>query len=601
MKRAVTTAAGKALELATSHLVAERLEECERVLMAALRKSPHEVELLFRLAKLLQRQKQWDRGLYFIDQAVAIAPKDAEAQELRGRFLLVLRRFDEAKLAFTAAIENDPKLLTAYDGLSNAWLFKDDIPAAVATLEAGIKAVPSSEEVWGTLASLHLTLGRVDLALETIDRALAVMPDALTRLSHRCIAMNYMPGLDPAQVAAAHRRFGDAVAAVMTPPASFDIDRSPGRRLRIGYLSPDLNSHSVANFIEQPLRHHDRHDFEIVGLFTGRKADDTTTLLRGLCDEWHDVTKVPQQQLHAKIRELTIDVLVELSGHTADHRLYSLARRAAPVQISYLGYPNTTGIHTMDLRLVDALSDPSGVEALATEQLARIPDCAWCYQPLAESPDVQSPPSVRTPGEPFTFGSFNMALKLSTPLIRMWSRVLAAAPGARMLLKCDLRLSGLKRHVLETFESAGIASDRILLAEMTKSVTEHLGAYHRVDVALDTFPYNGTTTTCEAMWMGVPVVTLVGQVHASRVGLSLMSNAGLPELAATTEEEFVAIALGLYHDRERLAMLRTTLRDRMARSPICDGPGFARKLEAIYRSAWAQWCATGSARGSVRT
>lgn len=599
-KRAMTSAAAKALEQATALLAADRLDECEQTLVAALRKSPREVELLFRLSKLLQRRKQWDRGLYFVDQAAALAPRDAEVQELRGRFLLVLRRFDKARTAFSAAIASDSTLLLAYDGLSNACLFKDDIPAAVQALEVGAKAVPTSEEIWGALASLHMSLGRVDLALEAIERALRVIPSGLTRLSHRCIAMNYMPGLDPQVVAAAHRTFGDAVAAVMNPAEPFAIDRDPDRRLRVGYLSPDLNSHSVANFIEQPLRYHNRQSVQVVGLFTGRKTDATTALLQGLCDEWHELHPIPSPQLHSKIRELKIDVLVELSGQTADHRLYALARRAAPVQITYLGYPNTTGIHTMDLRLVDNRSDPAENDALATEELVRIRDCAWCYQPLSESPEVLPPPSVRTPGEPFTFGSFNMALKLSTPLINMWAKAMHAIPGSRMLLKCDLRLSGMRRHVTETFAAAGIPAERLILAEMTKSVAEHLGTYHRVDVALDTYPYNGTTTTCEALWMGVPVVTLAGNVHASRVGHSLLGTVGLSELVATSESQFVEIATRLHADPERLAALRAGLRARVAASPLCDGAGFASKLEAIYREAWKRWCATGSARRSPR-
>ncbi|MDX2117319.1 MAG: tetratricopeptide repeat protein [Planctomycetota bacterium] len=599
--RPITASTAKALELATALLGADKLDQCEQTLLGALRKAPRDVELLFRLAKLLQRRKDWERGEYFARQAATLAPRDAEVLELHGRFLLVLRRFDEAIKVFQAAIAADPKTLESYDGLSNARLFKDDIPGAIGALESALTASPTSEEVWGALASLHMQLGRVDLALQTVERALTILPHSVLRLSQRCFTTNYLPTLTPEFRFECHKRFGDAVAAIMYPPAPFELDRNPDRVLRVGYLSPDLNSHSVANFIEQPLRHHDRAQVHVVGLFTGRKSDETTALLRGLCDEWHDLAKVPSEKLHTRIRELKIDVLVELSGHTADHRLYSLARRAAPVQITYLGYPNTTGIHTIDIRMVDEHSDPRGSERFATEELARIPDCAWCYQPLPESPDVQPAPSMRepSPGEPrppITFGSFNMALKLSDPLVAMWSRVLLAVPGSKMLLKCDLRLSGIRRHVLDTFERNGIGPDRIELATMVKNVGEHLAMYHRVDVALDTFPYNGTTTTCEALWMGVPVVTRVGDVHASRVGLSLLTNVGLADLCAHSDEDFIARAVALASDPQRLASLRGTLRERMRASPICDGPGFGRKLEAIYRDAWRRWCHTGSAR-----
>ena len=285
------------------------------------------------------------------------------------------------------------------------------------------------------------------------------------------------------------------------------------------------------------------------------------------------------------------DILVDLAGHTSGNRLLVFARRPAPVQVTFLGYCDTTGMNAMDYRLTDSHADPPGTtEHLHAERVVRLPETAWCFLPCDPSPPVEPPPVLGLGSA--TFGCFNVRRKITDEALTVWSRLLGEVPGSRLLLKslgfCD---TSVRHRVRATLASTGIAAERIELIGWVPTLAEHLALYRRVDIALDTFPYNGTTTTCEALWMGVPVVTLAGQAHASRVGVSLLTNAGLPELIAADADNYIRIASRLAADVSRLAALRAGLRGRMAASPLVDAPRFARNVEHAYREMWRAWCA----------
>jgi predicted O-linked N-acetylglucosamine transferase (SPINDLY family) len=304
-------------------------------------------------------------------------------------------------------------------------------------------------------------------------------------------------------------------------------------------------------------------------------------------DHWHSLTGLADAQAADLIRHHQIDILVDLSGHASHNRLPLFARKPAPVQVTFLGYPNSTGLATMDYRLTDACADPPGLtESLHTEQLFRLPKCAWCYQPAANPP-------VRPRSEgPITFGCFNYFAKINTPMLLLWARILHLVPRSRLLLKAGAFGSEKTQQRLRQFlDEAGIGAERLELDGYKRAHDDHLALYQQLDVALDTFPYHGTKTTCEALWMGVPVVTLAGKTHASRVGVSLLNNLGLPELVADTTEEYVRLAVELAGDLPRLSHLRHTLRQRMEVSPLMDAPRFAQDIETAYRSMWHQWCA----------
>ena len=294
------------------------------------------------------------------------------------------------------------------------------------------------------------------------------------------------------------------------------------------------------------------------------------------------------------IREDEIDILIDLAGHTAGNRMLLFARKPAPVQVSWIGYPTTTGLSAMDYKIVDSYTDPPGMtEQYYTERLLRLPESFLCYKPEREGPEVSPVPSL-TSGH-ITFGSFNNFAKMSPEVVEAWANIMKAVPDSRLLLKSHcFSDAGTRRYASELFVRHGIEKERVELLLYEPSVHTHLSFYSRVDIGLDTFPYNGTTTTCEALWMGVPVVTLSGGTHASRVGKSLLSNIGLGELVALTEKEYMEAAIELANDTKRLQGLRKSLRDMMAHSPLTNAKQFTADLESCYRIMWGKCCGSVS-------
>ena len=385
-------------------------------------------------------------------------------------------------------------------------------------------------------------------------------------------------------------------AEVHAEPLGRDVvplssDGDPGRRLRVGYVSNNFREHSVAFFVEALLASHDRSKVEIFCYADIMLADEFSGRLRRHSAQWRVITGQSDAQVAELIRQDAIDILVDLAGHTARNRLLVFARKPAPVQVTYLGYCNTTGLSAMDYRFTDALADsPGTTEHLHTEQLVRLPDCAWCYRPPDASPAVETPPVLRS-GH-ITFGCFNARPKITGEMLALWARLLLEMPASSLLLKnVGFGEPSARQHTRDLLAKAGIAPERVELVGRVPTLAGHLATYARVDIALDTFPYHGTTTTCEALWMGVPVITLAGRTHASRVGVSLLTTTGLPELVASSPDEYVKIAAALATDVPRLAALRTTLRTRMASSPLMDASRFARNVEAAYRQMWRTWCA----------
>jgi predicted O-linked N-acetylglucosamine transferase (SPINDLY family) len=295
-------------------------------------------------------------------------------------------------------------------------------------------------------------------------------------------------------------------------------------------------------------------------------------------------------QIAELVRSDAIDILVDLGGHTADDFLRVFARKPAPVQVTWLGYPNTTGLAAMDYRLTDALVDPAGTaDEYHSEALVRLSGGFLCYLPPHHAPPVSPSPAAQFLA--VTFGSFNTLQKITPEVVDAWTRILIAVPGSRLLLKrAPFRNSAVANRYRQMFQKAGIESDRVLLQDQTPSPADHLAQYSQIDVALDTFPYNGTTTTCEALWMGVPVICLAGNRHAGRVGASLLSRLGMADLIAGDFDDYVQVAVALANDPTRLAGLRTSLRSRMAASSLCDAAKFARSVEAAYRAMWQKWC-----------
>jgi predicted O-linked N-acetylglucosamine transferase (SPINDLY family) len=354
---------------------------------------------------------------------------------------------------------------------------------------------------------------------------------------------------------------------------------------------------SVAFFLLPLLEAHDKKVFHATCYATAAKTDTVTDRLRAASDAWYSFVGLSDDRAAQRVRDDRIDILVDLSGHGANNRLLMFARKPAPVQVTYLGFVGTTGLATMDYRLTDSFVDPSEGESFCTERLIRMPDAAWCFAPLSGSPPVSQLPAV-TNGY-VTFGSFNSLAKVTPDVLDCWARILDQVPGSRLRLKAvALRAAEVVARTRRFFIERSIDPERLELVIDDRSLLQHLSQYDHVDIALDTFPYPGMATTCEALWMGVPVITLAGSHYRSRVGASLLTNAGLPEFVAPTRDAYIQFAATLGADLSRLANLRTTMRERMQQSALMDAQRFAHAFESSLRDVWRNWCEQHAKRGA---
>ncbi|PGH56306.1 hypothetical protein CRT60_15265 [Azospirillum palustre] len=453
-----------------------------------------------------------------------------------------------------------------------------------AAIDAFTKATtyrPDYAEAWFALASAQEAAGAFEQAAATYEHARPLLADNTGIDSNILMTLNYRDALPADAVYDAHRRWGTGYRqGLPTPPPPAPQPRD-GRRLRIGYVSPDFRLHSVAMFLLPLLEQHDRSRVEVFAYSNVEKSDFITDHVRRHVDHWRPIAGVDPDTVAATIRADGVDILVDLAGHTARNRLDVFARRAAPVQMTWLGYPATTGLPAMDVRLTDAVSDPPGdADRRHSERLVRLDGGFLCYRPLGPTPDPLPAP-ILSRGQ-VSFGSFNALSKLTAATVALWARVLTATPGSRLVLKTSLLAdAGMRRRVAGLFAAHGIAAERLTLLSHIPHHFGHLDAYGEIDIALDPIPYNGTTTTCEALWMGVPVLTLPGDRHAARVGASLLTAAALTEWIAADEADFVAKAVALAAEPDHLATVRQGLRGLLIASDLCDAQRFARRFEAM--------------------
>jgi predicted O-linked N-acetylglucosamine transferase (SPINDLY family) len=546
-------------------------------------------------------------------QALAIDPKMPGAHLNLGVALRSQEKFAEACQSFKRATGLRPNYSEAMDALAHAYISLNDLPAAAQALNEIVAIWPHKAEMHSNLGSVYQAMGRPQDAIAAYEAALKINPrlgvalnslgsaylaqgdfEQAERCFRECLAatpgdlqarsnflmlLNYLPDADATRVFAEHLEWG-RVAESRIPrldPAGFDHD--PQRRVRVGYVSPDFREHSVASFIEPVLRHHDRNRFEVCCYSSLPVADETTLRIKASVDVWRDIHKLSDGEAARLIRADRIDILVDLSGHTSGGRLGIFAARPAPVQMTWLGYPNTTGLGTIDYRITDGVADPAGEDAYYSEALLRLDGCFLSYRPVTDAPEPAPLPALAN-GH-VTFGSFNNFSKINPGVLQLWAGVLKQTPGSRLLLKCPaLTDAAVQERVSNALRALGIGAERVDLLGHTRTRQEHLALYARVDIALDTFPYNGTTTTCEALWMGVPVLSLAGEHHAGRVGASLLSAAGLADWLADTPEAFVSTASGRAGDIDTLARLRASLRQQLQASPLCGAETFTRTFEA---------------------
>ncbi len=426
--------------------------------------------------------------------------------------------------------------------------------------------------------------GRANEAVNAFRSALVLEPDNHVVVNNLLLSLNYLADTDPEDVAEEHRKLCHRAYGSQGREEPATQFSSTHRPIRIGYVSGDFHDHSVSYFLEPALIHHDPLQVQVYCYSNDAREDDTTRRLMSCHVQWKNICAVSDRHAAELIRSDGIDILIDLSGHTSENRLGIFALKPAPIQVGWIGYPHSTGLTQMDYFISDALCDPPGMtEHLYTERIVRLPRTFSCYLPPLQFPQVSSPPHETT-GR-ITFGCFNHFAKVNDSVIAVWAEILLRIENSRLFLK-SMALGDpvIQRQVLGIFAEYGIGAERIALLNTVKSPMDHLALYAQIDIALDTFPYNGTTTTCEALWMGVPVVTLAGSTHASRVGVSLLTNVGIPELVASTRSDYSAIAAHLAADTERLRLYREHLRTAMAHSPLMDAAGVTRELEQAFHT-----------------
>lgn len=556
----------------------------------AIALNPDGAETHYNLGNVRKCQGRLDDAASSYARAIALNPSLAEAHSNLGNTLAELGRLDEAVIAHSRAIAIKPASAEMHFNLGNALKDRNKPAAAAAAYKQALAVDPNHAGANANLGIVLMNQGQIDEAIAAYTKAVTLRPDDSDTFSNLLFCRNYDARLTPAELFSVHSEWDARYSAPFPLPANHTNDRTPGRRLRVGYVSPDFRTHSVGYFLAPLFERRARNDFEVFCYADVLKPDVTTDRLRNLADHWLSTVGMPHDAMARRIQSDRIDILVDLAGHTSHNRLRVFARKPAPVQVTYLGYSNTTGVRAIDYRLVDDITDPSGAaDAAAAETLYRLPGGFLCYSAPKDAPQPSQPPCLNT--GTVTFGSFNNPAKVSDPTFDVWARLLTELPDARLLLKGKPFADDATRATfLSRLAERGIARERVELISWLPSMTAHLALYERIDVALDPFPYNGTTTTCEALWMGVPVVTLQGDRHSARVGASLLTQTGMTDCITGSLDDYVRAALALANDQVKLKQLRRDLRRRVAASSLCDADAFARKLENAYRSMWRHWC-----------
>ena len=576
-----------------------RLDEAIDAYAVAAGLDPADPEILVNLANARLARGDAAKALADLDRAAQLPARGAAVAYARGLALQAMRRKEDAAEAYRAALRGDPAHAKARLALAKLLHNAGHFALAEAELRAGLANLPALSALVGDercsrtdkgaaaemlylLGWIAQRCGHAGAARQMHETSLALDPDDLASASGALLRANCDAEENRTSLRLRHEAWARRFAPTWTQQPLGPVPT--GRPLRIGFLSPDLRAHSIVRFLEPLWQGIDRAQATVHAFSTTADADDTTARLRASASTWREVGGLDDFALSACVRSNGIDVLVEVTGHMTGHRLGALAHRAAPLQVTWLGYPNTTGVAAIDVRLADAITDPPGdSEDGATELLVRLPGPFLCFAADATAP----PPSARPAGRPVAFGSFNDLAKISDATVAMWSRALNDVPGSTLLLKGFGSGDPAVQHAQRArFAAQGVAPERVAFRGYEKASADHLALYGEIDVALDPWPYNGTTTSCEALWMGVPVVTRRGGTHASRVGASLLGRLSLDDLVGDDAESFVRIAATLATDRGRLDRLRCELRPTMARSSLCDAKGFAQGFVDSLRAAW---------------
>lgn len=600
-----------------------QFDEAISAYQQALRIKPNHVDALVNLGKALKDQGKLDEAVANYQQALQINPNSAEAHCNLGVVFTVLGKFDEAVTSFQRALQLEPDMAKAHNNLGvtlkdqgkldealacfqrallikpacaetisnvgSALAAQGKLDEAVAKFERSVELAPESADALVNMGNALTGQGKLDEAITSCQRALDIKPDYAEAHSNLLLTRQYVPGVTLEGLAREHAEWNRRHAE----PLKVDWKKRTGRfnadkRIRIGFVSPDLGCHPVGYFLISTFERLNAEDFASICYSDRAQADDLTLRFKTAASQWYDTAGMTNKSLAEKIRADEIDILFDLSGHTAGNRLLLFARKPAPIQVTWAGYVGTTGLEAMDFLMADRYHVPIHSEPHYQETVIRLPDAYVCYEPPAEAPPVASLPALSNGS--VTFGSFNNPSKLNADVVAVWAEILRRVDCSRLLLKYrGFNDVSNRQRVENLFSSQDVDTQRIML-EGSSPRDELLASYSRVDVALDTFPYSGGLTTCESLWMGVPVVTCPGETFAGRHSLSHLSNVGLPQTVCTSHDGYIQCAVELGNDLPELAHVRSGLRDKMANSPLCDAESFTRSFETECRRIWMKLC-----------
>jgi len=587
--------------------------------------NPSAPHFFVNLGRALLKQKQFDAVIAACKKAMLLNPNLAEAHNLLGAALLSRGQsapaiaslriallidsefveahnnlglclageglFEQAAAAYRIAIQCQPDFADAHFNLGNALRDGGQLDTAIAAYRRALELKPGYPQAHNNLGNALKDQGQLDEAIAEFRGALRAGFQGSEAHSNLIYTLHFHPGFDAGAIAEERerwvRQFSDP-AKRFTPPHTNDPSRE--RPLRIGYVSPDFRDHVVGRNLLPLFQRHDRRNFEILCYAGVARPDPMTDEFQQYASQWQSTIGMGDEALADLVRRDGVDILVDLTQHLAGNRLPMFARRPAPVQVSFAGYPEGAGLEQIEYRISDRyLEQHSPDETTDGKERVCLIESFWCYDPCGVHVEINHPPASES--GIITFGNLGNFCKVNEPMLKLWARVLAHVKPSHLVISCAV--GSHRKRTLETLEGEGVEAHRVEFVER-RPRREYLELYHRLDIVLDTFPYNGHTTSLDALWMGVPVVSLAGETSVSRAGLSQLTNLGLPELVAHSEEEYVGIAVGLARDLPRLAQLRSTLRSRMENSVLMDAPRFARDIEAAYRSMWQTWCAAQS-------
>ncbi|QDU47584.1 TPR repeat-containing protein YrrB [Symmachiella dynata] len=575
-------------QLGRTHFSQQRFQLADQSFAAALQIDPNHQAAWHDRGAVFLNQGKMDEARRHFDKTLALNPQHADALCNLGLIHLLDNELEIALDYCRRSVKINPQHANTRNILGNVLRGQGKLGEAVAEFQCAIQLNPAFTEAHNNLALSYQTQGRIEEAVAHYRQAAEVRTDCAATHSNLLLSLFYVPENDREAHFREHEKWA-AVHGRCSQIEHYENSRDPDRKLRIGYVSPDFRAHPVGTFIEPILKLHQAADYEITCYSNVTSPDEATARFESLVDRWRVTNWQNDDDLAATIVADGIDILIDLAGHTAGNRLGLFARKPAPVQMTYLGYGGTTGLDTVDYRLTDAVADPAGEPVSHTEQLIRLQHGLLCFQPPTAAPLVAEAPLLRNGW--ITFGSFNNPAKINAKTVELWADVLKNVPTARFLLKYPtFNDSETADYYRELFARHGIAPSRLDIRGGKLPFDEHLAVYGEIDIMLDSLPYTGSTTTCESLWMGVPVLTLCGGSFVQRISASILTQLNMPELITATATEFVSRATQLAAATEDLSRIRQAIREEMRVSPLCDADGYTRELETVYRRAWQRWC-----------